>query len=277
MLGKAYKTSLTGLSRLLGMATLAAILYGLAWAQASAQAHPAATQEAAPAASAPGAPLAPPAAPAVACSPFGYTRSTRFGVGNNPAAVAVGDFNHDGNLDLAVANYLDDNVSVLLGTGAGGLGMAVNYDVGLNRRPDAVAVEDFNQDGNPDLAVGVDYSTVPSIVILLGNGAGDFPTTSGAAGVGHVASIAVGDFNHDGKPDLVTADAAANAVSVRLNNGAGGFSTYTSYAVGNLPSSVAVGDFNQDGNPDLATANYYSNNVSVLLGGGAGSFGAAVF
>ena len=76
---------------------------------------------------------------------------------------------------------------MLLGTGAGGFGAAINYILGLNRRPAAVAVGDFNQDGNPDLAVGLDYSTAPSVIILLGNGAGDFPTTSGAVGVGHVA------------------------------------------------------------------------------------------
>ena len=97
MFGKAHKTSLTGLTRLLGIATLATILFVLALAQASAQAGPVAPQSAA---------LISPrqAAPLVACSPFGYARSTRFGVGNNPAAVAVGDFNHDGNPDLAVAN-----------------------------------------------------------------------------------------------------------------------------------------------------------------------------
>src|SRR4051812_38553724 len=129
MFGKAYKTSLTGLTQLIGRATLAVLLCGMALEQASAQASPASTHGAAPSAAAPVAPIAPPAslaAPLVACSPFGFARSTRFGVGNNPAAVAVGDFNHDGNLDLAVANYLDDNVSVLLGTGAGGFGAAVN-------------------------------------------------------------------------------------------------------------------------------------------------------
>jgi len=87
-------------------------------------------------------------------------------------------------------------------------------------------------------------------------------------------SVAVGDFNLDGKPDLAVANFGSNNVSVRLGNGTGGFGALTNFGVGTNPWSVAMGDFNLDGKPDLAVANFGSNNVSVRLGNGAGGFGA---
>jgi hypothetical protein len=88
-------------------------------------------------------------------------------------------------------------------------------------------------------------------------------------------SVAVGDFNRDGKPDIATANGGSDSVSVLLGNGAGSFGAAVNFSVGTVPYSVAVGDFNLDGKPDLAAANRDSGNVSVLLGNGAGSFGAA--
>jgi hypothetical protein len=74
-----------------------------------------------------------------------------FGVGSAPRSVAVGDFNGDGKLDLAVANYGYSNVSVLLGNGDGSFRIATNIGVGSG--PTSVAVGDFNGDGVQDLAV----------------------------------------------------------------------------------------------------------------------------
>src|SRR6516164_2262760 len=87
------------------------------------------------------------------------------------------------------------------------------------------------------------------------------------------SSIAAGDFNGDGKADLVVANSTANTVSVLLGNGDGTFSTKNDFATGTTPVGVAVGDFNGDGKLDIATANANSNSISVLLGNGAGSFG----
>src|SRR6266436_6398742 len=88
-------------------------------------------------------------------------------------------------------------------------------------------------------------------------------------------SVAVGDFNGDGVPDLVVADRVSNNVSVLLGNGDGTFQTPVAFATGTRPQSVAVGDFNGDGKLDLVVANEGSNNVSVLLGNGDGAFQAA--
>src|SRR5262245_31520472 len=79
-------------------------------------------------------------------------------------------------------------------------------------------------------------------------------------------SVAVGDFNGDGKPDLAAANAHNNTVSIRLGDGAGGFAAVPDVAVGDHPFSVAVTDFNGDGRPDLAAANLLSDSVSIRLG-----------
>jgi hypothetical protein len=93
---------------------------------------------------------------------------------------------------------------------------------------------------------------------------------------GDPSSIAVGDFNGDGKPDLVTANYEYNTASVLLGKGDGTFQAAVNYPVGTTAESVAVGDFNGDGKLDLVTANNGSDNVSILLGNGDGTFQAAV-
>src|SRR6266511_4222973 len=89
------------------------------------------------------------------------------------------------------------------------------------------------------------------------------------------ASVATGDLNGDGKPDLVTANGIANTVSVLLNKGDGSFQAKLDYQTGREPASVAIGDLNGDGKPDLATANANAaGTASVLLNKGDGSFQA---
>jgi peptidoglycan-associated lipoprotein len=114
------------------------------------------------------------------------------------------------------------------------------------------------------------------VSILLGNGDGTFgAATNYAAGTGPT-SIADGDFNGDGKPDLAVANGAGNNVSIFLNTGIGTFGAATNYAAGSNPTSVAIGDLDGDGKPDLAVANGADNNVSIFLNTGTGTFGAAM-
>ena len=88
--------------------------------------------------------------------------------------------------------------------------------------------------------------------------------------------IAAGDFNGDGRPDLVTLNSASSGVSVMPGNAAGGFGPAAVHATGLNPSSAAVRDLNGDGKLDLAVANGESKTITVLLGDGAGGFGPPV-
>jgi hypothetical protein len=186
-------------------------------------------------------------------------------VGELPESAAVGDFNGDGKLDLAVANVLSNTVSILLGDGKGNFTLASSPVVG--GEPQSVAVGDFNGDGKLDLAVA-NWSG-NTVSILLGDGTGNFTLASSPAIDGPVF-VAVGDFNGDGKLDLAVAD-GQNTISILLGDGTGNFTLASSPAVAGFPVSVAVGDFNGDGKLDLAVADG-QNTISILLGDGTGNF-----
>ena len=132
--------------------------------------------------------------------------------------------------------------------------------------PISVAVGDFNQDGDPDLAVADESGQV---LVLLGGPGGGFTgstaVVSGSQALAGLSSVAVGDFNRDGDPDLVVANRSGNQVSVLLGGPGGSFGSPTNFPAGTLPASVAVADFNGDGKPDLAATNPTTNNVAVLL------------
>jgi hypothetical protein len=209
--------------------------------------------------------------------PFNAAVNYATGTGTVPYSVAVGDFNRDGNPDLATANGNSDNVSVLLGKGNGTFDDAVHYATGTGTGPCSVTVGDFNRDGKPDLATANGNSD--NVSVLLGAGDGTFNLQATNYAVGDLpCCVAVGDFNRDGNPDLATANHNSHRVSVLLGNGDSTFNAAVNYAVGTSPVSVAVGDFNRDGKPDLATANssWGSYNVSILLGNGDGTFNGAV-
>ena len=184
------------------------------------------------------------------------------------SAVAVGDFNQDGKVDLAVIHVYknDTTLYILLGDGTG------HFTVGPPppATGNSVTVADFNGDGKLDLAVV--NSGTNTVSILLGDGTGNFALASSPPTGVNPGLAATGDFNGDGKLDLTVNNWSDNTVSILLGDGTGNFSLASSPTVGVNPSSVAVGDFNGDGNLDLAVTDSGDNTVSILLGDGTGNF-----
>jgi hypothetical protein len=138
------------------------------------------------------------------------------------------------------------------------------------RLQNAVAVGDFNQDGNPDVA-----ETNPiagSVSVFLGDGHGSFaPAQIYQVGATPI-NVAVGDFNGDGTPDLAVVDSGSNDVAMLLGTGRGTFAPAQFLKEGNTPVAVSVGEFDGDAIPDLAVANKTDGSVSILTGNGDGTF-----
>ena len=144
------------------------------------------------------------------------------------------------------------------------------YEVGST--PVGLIAEDFNEDGNPDLAsVNCDSSNVS---VLLGQGDGTFQEQVLYAASPSGEFIVSGDFNGDGHIDLVTSGQFANGIAVNLGRGDGTFAAPLLFGLGDAPAGGATGDFNGDGRLDLAVTNFFSpdHDVSVFLGNGDGTF-----
>jgi pimeloyl-ACP methyl ester carboxylesterase len=189
-----------------------------------------------------------------------------FTTGQCPVAIAAADFNGDGKIDLAVANQTDSTVSVFFGNGDGTFQARTDYPVAV--APSAIAFADLNGDRKPDVVVLNDGL----VSVFLGNGDGSFqPRIDSSNGVSYGGSMAVGDLDGDGLPDLVTTDPSySGTLAISLGNGDGTFRFAARYIL--PPDAVTVGDFNRDGRPDLAVAQgTYYGFVSVLLGTGDGN------
>jgi len=198
----------------------------------------------------------------------GFQPPLIFDTGTSPIGIAVGDFS--GELDLAVANFLGDNVSILLGNGDGTFQSQNTYSAGVGTF--GIALGDFTGNGILDLAVTNEGDNTVSV--LLGNGDGTFqPQQTYATGLNPVG-IAVGNFAGGPILDLAVTNSSDtdNTVSIFLGNGDGTFQPQVTYATGEEPMGIAVGDFNGDGFLDLAIVNFGGSNVGIHLGNGDGTF-----
>jgi hypothetical protein len=219
----------------------------------------------------------------IGTGPRTFASPVLYDIGDDPHGVVVGDFNEDDIQDVAVANLDNDNVSVLLGLGTGGVGngtfgATVNYPVG--NAPFQLITADFDEDGILDLATALNESPGLSVLRGLGSagvGDGTFgpPITFALSSVS--SALKSGDFDRDGNLDIVVTEYYPGTVAIFLGTGAsslgpGSFAPPVHWGVGPQPFNVLVADFNEDGNPDLAVANTAMGGTSILLGPGNGSF-----
>jgi len=206
-----------------------------------------------------------------------FNRRSEFATGNGPIQLAVGDFNRDGAMDVAVADIAENTVSILLNNGTGGLSLATKLTTGRN--PAAVVVGDFNGDGIADVAVANQGDGTVSV--FLGNGDGSFAAAK-SFNTGHtlLSALVAADFNRDGVLDLAVANTGSpQAVTVFLGNGDGTFHAGSTLSLTDNPVSLTVADFNGDGIPDLACGTVRTSSTPesafavVALGNGDGTFG----
>ncbi|MFY9646726.1 MAG: VCBS repeat-containing protein [Terriglobales bacterium] len=226
----------------------------------------------------------------VMTSGFAFTNTMGPATSSQSQAIAVGDFNNDGNLDYLVANMNSPaTATVLLGNGNGTFTAVTQggspYSPPVGSIPEGAVVADFNGDGNLDLAfansAGSGIGASDGVTVLLGNGDGTF-TAAASPTVSYGAAIAVGDFNGDGIPDLAVSNNASNVyvVTILLGNGDGTFNVGDSISVPQWsinPQGIVAMDFNGDGKIDLAVTSANINSpqsdvVTILLGNGDGTF-----
>jgi len=209
-------------------------------------------------------------------------------------SVVIADLNGDGKLDLAVA--ANGAIVVLLGNGNGTFQPPVTYPWGGGSGTDwgsnSLAAADVNSDGKLDLVVATGTSDYPfgngTVAVLLGNGDGTFQAAVDYdSGGWYASSLAIGDVNGDGKPDIVVANHCitypCGVLGVLLGNGDGTFQAAATYGTGGMGwAQPVIADVNGDGKPDVVVANdcatstCKSGNVAVLLGNGDGTFQPAV-
>lgn len=206
-------------------------------------------------------------------------------VGDGPQEIAVADFNGDRILDVVTANSesFPGSVSFLRGRGDGRFVLAVDTFVGESFSPRGMAAADFDRDGAMDVVVT--NAGGENALILFGP-----PGTDGSFRLGQdltvgtaPLSVAVGDFNIDGRADLVISNEDDDSVAVFLGRGDGTFDqdgVTVDLGAGAGPQGLAIWDFNLDGRPDIAVANTFlgggpaeaAEGVTILRGNGDGSF-----
>lgn len=190
-------------------------------------------------------------------------------VGNQPVSIAAGDFDGDSKSDLAIASFVDNSVSILLGNGDGTFTEPADCDattVGtaptcvVGTQPVSIVAGDFNGDDKLDLATA--NEATKSVSVLLGNGDGTFQAAQNF-NLGKIpVSLTVADFNGDGALDLAAAHFPGKQLSVILSNGDGTFGKPKTFKTVAGQFAITNGDFDSDTKPDLAVVN---GKVSVLL------------
>jgi len=199
-------------------------------------------------------------------------------VGPRPYTLVSGDFDADGDFDLATtrsgAFESDgiDSVCILMNNGDGTFALPSKYSVGDFP---SLTNADLDKDGDIDLAAA-DYFT-NTIYILLNNGAGVFLLASSFASGGiNPHKLCASDLDGDGDFDLAVPNSGSSNISVFMNNGNATFVSPLLYTTGTRPHAAISADLDKDGDYDLVVTNNGSASVAVMLNNGKGIFAQRV-
>ena len=197
-----------------------------------------------------------------------FSGPTDYPVGSNELSLVKGDFNADGDPDLASTEAGSGGVNVLLGGAGGSFTGPTNFPIGGSFHS-GMALGQFDAGTDPDLVV----AESSGVQVLLGGSGGTFGASTAYTAGNFPSDVAVDSFDGDSDPDLAVANYNSGDVSI-LHGGAGGsFGAPTSYSLGGpAPVAIATGNFNGDAYRDVVTANNVNttNRLSVLLGGPSG-------
>lgn len=182
-------------------------------------------------------------------------------INNLPNDVKIADFNIDGRLDICISNSQPSRVTVVLGSLSGGFLTPRKF--ALAAAPSTLQIGDLNSDGAADLLVG---STAGTVSVFLGNYLSVFAPevtySITSSFTPTVTSLAIGDANGDGNPEVAALQTAAQRMVIFRGDGTGALIGYTGIATATQPTSVAFGDFDGDGHDDFVTLN--NGSVSVV-------------
>lgn len=214
--------------------------------------------------------------------------STALGAG--PHAAALGFFNQDAILDIAITNPgTPGTVTVLFGSESvdGGFGNPSIVTDGIEDNPSAIAVADFDGNGSADLVIT--NRDDDSITVLRGDKNGNFVAVDepivdaeqqeiNPHPLSAPIAVVAGFFDSDTFADIAVVNEGDNSVIVLLGNGNGTFhpivqnTSIVQNGVENAPKTIIAGDFNQDQRMDMAISNSGSGTITVLLGSTDGTF-----
>jgi hypothetical protein len=203
--------------------------------------------------------------------------------------IVAGDFNRDGQTDLAVVNNQTGDVGVLINNSSNGnvsFANVVSYTLIGSPAIQNLTAADANGDGVLDLVISESISGQGVVAILPGVGDGTFSLANASQLLmpDSPSSATVGDVNGDGIPDLAVTlfgQTSGNGIAVALGSGNGAFGTpilfpSTLQAADSHPTSLVISDINGDGIPDLVFTNQFFGTVGILYGAGNGNFSGTV-
>ena len=208
-----------------------------------------------------------------------FTTGASFVVGASvtsvPTAIAVGDFNEDGKLDLLVGVSPDSLVEVFAGDGTGNFSLINTITSVVN--PVSLAVTDLSQDGFADFIVANGQDNTVNVYLGRGNGTFWLTSTPLATALKTPAQVLVSDFNNDGYGDAMIVNSGNNTLTILPGKGTGAFgNAAAAISLASAPTAVVAGDFNVDGKVDIAVVSQAANTVTVYLGNGNDTFAAGV-